>query len=151
MQDELARFEAYLRTRGLRMTRPRKTILRTFLGTEGHLSADALLRETRKVDPHIGQATVFRTIHLIAEAGLAREACNDEGARTYEHLAGHPHHDHLRCSKCGRIIEFCDPEIEQRQAAIFAQYGFEPQGHMMELTGVCPECLRTAVARRSRQ
>ncbi len=138
--NELVKFENYLRAHGQKMTRPRRVILEAFLGTEGHLTIDDILREAKKIDAGIGQATVFRTIRLIASAGLAREALQEDGARTFEHLADHPHHDHLLCVGCGKVIEFLNPSIEKEQQNIFAQYGFEPRGHMMELLGLCPEC-----------
>jgi len=138
--NELVKFEDYLRAQGQKMTRPRRVILEAFLGTEGHLTIDDILREAKKTDAGIGQATVFRTIRLIAAAGLAREALQEDGARTFDHLADHPHHDHLLCVGCGRIIEFLSPRIEKEQQKIFVRYGFEPRGHMMELLGLCPEC-----------
>jgi len=138
--NELVKFEDYLRAHGQKMTRPRRVILEAFLGTEGHLTIDDILREAKKTDAGIGQATVFRTIRLIAAAGLAREALQEDGARTFEHLADNPHHDHLLCVGCGRIIEFLSPLIEKEQQKIFVRYGFEPRGHMMELLGLCPEC-----------
>lgn len=138
--NELARFEQYLRTHGLKMTKPREAILEAFLRTEGHLTIDDILREAKKIDAGVGQATVFRTIRLITDAGLAREALQEDGARTFEHLANHPHHDHLLCTQCGKVIEFMNPVIEKEQQKIFTQYGFEPRGHMMELLGLCPEC-----------
>lgn len=138
--NELARFAQYLRTHGLKMTKPREAILEAFLKTEGHLTIDDILREAKKIDAGVGQATVFRTIRLITDAGLAREALQEDGARTFEHLANHPHHDHLLCTQCGKVIEFMNPVIEKEQQKIFTQYGFEPRGHMMELLGLCPEC-----------
>ena len=138
--NELVKFEQYLHTHGQKMTRPRRIILEAFIETEGHLTTEDILREAKKVDPGIGHATVFRTIRLIADAGLAREALQDDGARKFEHLANHPHHDHLLCVGCGKIIEFLSPVIEKEQQKIFSQYGFLPRGHMMELLGLCPEC-----------
>lgn len=138
--NEIDMFERYLRAKHQKMTQPRRIILEAFLRAEGHLTTDAILREAKKLDPGIGQATVFRTIRLIADAGLAREALQEDGARTFEHLADHPHHDHLLCVRCGRVIEFLNPIIEREQRKIFAQYGFEPRGHMMELLGLCPDC-----------
>lgn len=138
--NEMEKFERYLRANNQKMTQPRKIILEAFLGTKGHLTTEAILREAKKIDPGIGQATVFRTIRLIADAGLAREALQEDGAKTFEHLADHSHHDHLLCVECGRVIEFLNPAIEREQRKIFVQYGFEPRGHMMELLGLCPEC-----------
>jgi Fur family ferric uptake transcriptional regulator len=138
--NEIDMFEQYLRKNGQKMTKPRSIILKAFLKTEGHLSSDAIFREAKKIDPRIGQATVFRTIRLITNAGLAREATQEDRARTFEHLAHHPHHDHLLCVQCGKVIEFMSPSIEREQKKIFSHYKFAPRGHTMELLGLCPEC-----------
>jgi len=132
--------ERYLRGQGLKITKARKVVLEAFLELEGHVTADLLLAAARKKERGIGQATVFRTVKLLSDAGLAREACQDDGARTYEHAFRHSHHDHLRCERCGKIVEFCDRNVEKAQEAIFEQYGFKPLGHRMELIGLCPEC-----------
>ena len=140
MNDERLLFEKFLRSRDLKMTSPRETVLNAFIRTEGHLSADDILAAARRIDPGIGQATVFRTVKLLSEAGLARDACQDEGPRKYEHAWHHSHHDHLLCVKCGKIVEFCDPAIEKAQDSIFKTYGFRAVGHLMELRGLCPDC-----------
>jgi len=138
--DERIVFENYLRRRQLKLTSPRETVLEAFVATEGHLSADDILAAARRIDPGIGQATVFRTVKLLAEAGLARDACQDDGPRKYEHAYRHSHHDHLLCMRCGRIVEFCDTAIEKAQDGIFAAHGFKPTGHTLELRGLCSEC-----------
>jgi len=139
-QNERSVLESYLSERGLKMTGPRETVLEVFLGIERHVTAEDLFEAVRKIDPHIGQATVFRTIRLLADAGLAREACRDEGPRRYEHALGHEHHDHLVCVSCGTIVEFSDEHIEKAQAAIYEKYSFEAVGHRFELFGRCPAC-----------
>ena len=58
----------------------------------------------------------------------------------------HSHHDHLRCERCGKIIEFHDRTIEKAQEAIFDRYGFTPLGHRMELIGLCPGCAASVAA-----
>lgn len=139
-RDEYALLESWLKERGLKMTSTRKTVLDAFLATEGHITAESLLAAARRLDSGIGQATVFRTVRLLTEAGLAREACQDDGPRTYEHSYRHDHHDHLRCVRCGAIVEFFDPGIERAQEAVFARHGFVPTSHRMELLGLCPAC-----------
>lgn len=142
MTAEYEVFKQYLRERGLKMTSPRERVLKAFLENEGHLSTDDILAASRKLDPTIGQATVFRTMKLLEEAGLARDASQDNGPRKYEHAYRHSHHDHLLCTKCGRVVEFYDPQIEKAQKQIFAKYGFIETGHWMELHGLCPDCAR---------
>jgi len=146
-----ALLEEYLRGKGQKMTGPRRTVLGVFLGIERHVTAEGLLEAVRKVDPSIGQATVFRTVKLFEEAGLARAACRDEGARRFEHAYKHEHHDHLICAECGKIVEFADEAIERAQEAIYGKYGFEARDHRLELRGVCPSCLKKARGERARR
>jgi Fur family transcriptional regulator, ferric uptake regulator len=138
--DERVVLEQYLRERGQKMTSPRETVLDAFLKLERHVTAEELFEAARRIDPGIGQATVFRTIKLLAEAGLAREACPDEGGRHYEHAYGHEHHDHLVCAECGAVVEFKDNAIERAQDSIYRAHGFKPSGHKLELLGTCPAC-----------
>jgi len=138
--DERAILEGYLKSRGLKMTKARDTVLAAFLGLESHVSADAVYEAARLIDPGIGQATVFRTIKLLSDSGLAREACRDDGARRYEHAYNHAHHDHLTCVQCGTVVEFIDPEIERAQESVYSRYGFMSSGHRLELYGLCPRC-----------
>ena len=139
-EDERRMLAAFLDERGLRMTVSRQAVLDVFLDTEGHVSAEDLLAKARLIDPGIGQATVFRTINLLADAGIAREACADEGVRTFEHAFNHEHHDHLLCSGCGQVVEFKDEEIEAAQEAVYRRFGFRSMGHRLELLGLCPDC-----------
>ncbi|MEI6877260.1 MAG: transcriptional repressor, partial [Spirochaetota bacterium] len=110
------------------------------LGLEHHVTAEEVFAAARLLDPSIGQATVFRTIKLLADAGLAIEACKDDGARQFEHGFHHGHHDHLVCVDCGATVEFVDPAIEAAQDSIYRANGFESAGHRLELFGFCPGC-----------
>ncbi len=140
VDDENSVLEDYLKYRGQKMTAARKTVLKAFLEIERHTTAEELYEAARNLDPGIGQATVFRTIKLLAEAGLAREACRDDGAKQYEHAWRHDHHDHLVCVECGRLVEFSDAAIERAQEAIYRANGFSPSGHRLELLGRCADC-----------
>ena len=142
MTTEREVLKDYLRERGQKMTAPRETVLDVFLSIEHHVTAEELFAAARRLDPTIGQATVFRTIKLLADAGLARAACPDEGAKHYEHAYRHAHHDHLVCIDCGAIVEFRDDAIEKAQEAIYRKHGYQPSGHRFELQGYCPACAR---------
>lgn len=140
--DEAEVFEDYLKGQGLKMTGPRLAVLEAFLGIERHVSAEGLYDAVRAADPGIGQATVFRTVKLLVAAGLAREAGIMEGMRHYEHAFRHPHHDHLICETCGKLVEFESPALEKAQNAVYAANGYSPTGHRLELFGVCPACAK---------
>jgi Fur family transcriptional regulator, ferric uptake regulator len=140
--DEDEVFENYLKGEGLKMTDPRRTVLEAFLGIERHVSAEGLYDAVRKGDPGIGQATVFRTVKLLVAAGIAREAGTSGGMRQYEHAFRHPHHDHLICERCGKLVEFESQPLEKAQNAVYAANGYSPTGHRLELFGVCPACAK---------
>jgi Fur family transcriptional regulator, ferric uptake regulator len=132
--------ERYLRGRGQKMTLPRLTVLKAFLGTERHVTAEELFAVARRLDPAIGQATVFRTIKLLADAGIARETGTAGGAKSYEHSFRHAHHDHLVCIRCGKVVEFHEDGLERLQERVYRRNGYEPIGHRLELQGLCPAC-----------
>lgn len=138
--DERTAFQTYLRTRGQKMTGARETVLEAFMSLERHVTAEDIYSAARRLDTGIGQATVFRTIRLLEDAGIAREARPGDGARCWEHAYRHRHHDHLVCLRCGAVVEFHDAAVERAQNAIYRRYGFTPANHTLELKGYCPDC-----------
>lgn len=133
-------FFDHLRQAGFKRTGQRELILEVFLRTEGHLSADDLFELVRAQDPTVGFTTVYRTLKLLSECGLAREERLGDGRRRYEHLYNHQHHDHLICTSCGELIEFFSEVIEQKQDEIAAQYDFQPTHHSLRIFGICRAC-----------
>src|SRR6267143_1044809 len=132
----------HIQKRGLKRTAQRDLILDIFLRTEAHLSSEDLYRLVQKDDPSIGQTTVYRTLKLLTEAGLAREVRFGDGRTHYEHNYKHEHHDHMICSECGKIIEFYSAELEALQDAMAAKHRFEISQHLLRIIGVCAECRR---------
>lgn len=131
----------YMAKHGLKSSRQRETIADVFFQTGGHLRVDELLDEVRKVDPRVSQATVYRTMKLLTDCGLAEARQFDEGGTRYELGDGHKHHhDHLICTECGKIVEFVEPGIEKLQDTVAVAHGFKLQHHKMELYGVCSDC-----------
>lgn len=133
-------FNDFIKQQGLKTTAQRQIVLDTFLTTEKHLSAEDLYKLACKKDPCIGLATVHRTLKLMKEAGVAREVNFGDGIRRFEHLLGHPHHDHFICEVCGKVIEFVDPEIEKKQEKLCNKHKFEGKSHLMQIFGVCKAC-----------
>lgn len=128
-----------LSERGLRNTRQREVLTEIFFGSTGHLSLDELLALARDRDEGIGYATVYRTLKLLTELGLAHERQFSDGHTRYE-PADDDHHDHLICTRCGTIVEFEEPAIEALQEAVAARHGYLLRSHRMELYGLCPSC-----------
>ena len=133
-------FRSYLATQGLKSTRQRDIILDEFLRAGAHLSTEELYLRLRTRHPHIGYATVHRTLKLFAECGLAEPRHFGDGQTRYESSAGAEHHDHLICTVCGTIVEFEDRQIEALQDVVARQHGFRIERHRLELYGRCRQC-----------
>ncbi|MEG2140412.1 MAG: transcriptional repressor [Bilophila sp.] len=139
--DPVVVFRSFLRSKGLRNTPQRQQILDVFLHEAGHLTTEEVYDRVRCKDATLGQATVYRTMKLLCEAGLAREVRFGDGIARYEH-AHDSHHDHLICEICGKNIEVVDPKIEELQEALTLKHGFKPTSHRLYLYGICAECQR---------
>ena len=142
MTEEQEVFLRHIQSKGLKRTAQRDLILDIFLRTEDHLSSEDLYRLVQQEDPSVGQTTIYRTLKLLTEAGLAREVRFGDGITHYEHNYKHQHHDHMICSECGRIIEFYSAELEALQDSMAAKHGFHITQHLLRIIGVCAECRR---------
>lgn len=142
-QDPRARLREYVARQGLKFTRQRELIADVFFHSEGHLSVEELLERVRKDDAQVSLATVYRTMKLLTECGLAHPRQFGDGFTRYEPADKEDeHHDHLICRDCGKIIEFYNAEIERLQEQIAKQHGFQVIDHKMELYASCarPNC-----------
>lgn len=132
--------EKYISSRKLKHSIQRKNIMQAFMETGKHMTAEELYDAVKKKFPSIGLITVYRALKLFCKCGLAREVCFEDGISRYEHLYGHQHHDHLICTKCRKVIEISDPDIEKLQDRHYKIHGFIPQKHRMDLYGLCRKC-----------
>lgn len=139
----------HMEKRGLRSTEQRKVIVETFFKAPHHISIEELLAEVRKDDPRVGYATVYRTLKLLTECGVAFERKFGDGLTRYELADESSHHDHLICVECGKIVEFEEPKIEELQERIAARYGFVLKTHKHEMYGSCSDCVAKSARRRS--
>ena len=128
----------YLDDHNLRHTRQREAILEAFLDAKGHITSEEIYQRVRERSPNIGYTTVYRTMKLLCDAGLANERHFEDGVTRYE--IHHEHHDHLVCVRCGKIIEFECQMIEDAQNEIASRYGFQVLRHRHELYGHCRAC-----------
>jgi Fur family ferric uptake transcriptional regulator len=139
------RWRSYIQDRRLNITAQREAIVEQFLRTRDHVSIDELLNKVRKRQPKVGYATVYRTLKLLVDSGLAVERQFGDGQARYEVVGDH--HDHLICVKCGLILEFEDDEIERLQERIASRMGgFTVLRHRHELYGMCPKAAGDAAA-----
>lgn len=139
-QAKKRKFQEFIAARGLKSTNQRDIILDCFLSSDRHFSIEELYLQLRARHPGIGYATVYRTLKLFAESGIAREIHFGDGQTRYEHLLAGEHHDHLVCTRCGAIVEFENETIEQLQAEVARQHGFTIANHKLELYGICARC-----------
>ena len=133
-------FQDFISHKGLKSTRQRDIILDAFLSSDRHMSIEELYLKLRSKHPNIGYATVYRTLKLFAESGIARETQFGDGQTRYEHVAEGEHHDHLVCTRCGTIVEFENETIEKLQEEVASTHGFLIERHKLELYGRCQKC-----------
>ena len=133
-------FNDFLRKNDYPLTQPRKLIFRIFLQTEGHIDVQELYRKAKKKDSLISLSTVYRTMHLLVECGLASENTFGADTKYFEKVPGKKHHDHLVCTLCRKVEEFHHPLIEASQKEIAKQYQFLITSHEMTLFGTCSAC-----------
>jgi Fur family transcriptional regulator, ferric uptake regulator len=140
-QDPREVLRDYVAKHGLKLTRQRELIADVFFAAEGHLKVEDLLERVREKDPNVSLATVYRTMKLLTECGLASPHRFGDTSVRYEPADDHDeHHDHLICTRCGKIVEFFNEQIESLQDGVASKYGFEVTHHRMELYGLCPDC-----------
>lgn len=130
-----------IREAGLKLTRPREKILAVLERSERrHLSAEDVYKELLSAGDEIGLATVYRVLTQFEGAGLVCRRHFEGGQSVFELNSG-DHHDHLICIKCGKVVEFVDALIEERQDAIASQHGFQIEDHSLVIYGICAGCV----------
>ena len=135
---ELEILKNHLTKHSLKLTYQRELILTIFLKME-HVTAEQLYHILAKKDPHIGLATIYRTLKLFCDIGLAQERHFGTQAH-FDNVSHKGHHDHLICTGCGKIIEFNNCQIEILQEDIAKENGFTIHTHKLELYGLCSAC-----------
>lgn len=133
--------KSYLETKGLKSTSQRDYIADIFFKTNTHISLEELLKKVKRKNTNIGYATVYRTMRLLTECGLAISRQFGDGQTRYENLPEDGHHDHIICIKCSKIAEFQNQKIEQLQVEAAKKLGFTVVNHKLELYGYCPDCV----------
>jgi Fur family ferric uptake transcriptional regulator len=125
----------HLSRHGLKQTRQREAILDTYMSISGHRTSEEIHELVRAAYPEVGAATVYRTLKLLCDAGIANAHHFRDGVTLYERTG--EHHDHLICTDCGEIIEFESDVIEREQEKVAQGHGFELRRHRHILYGRC--------------
>ena len=134
------------RRRGVRWTNQRQVIVETFIASDEHLTVEELHRRVRLLDATVSAATVYRTINLLTDIGVATKRHFGDGSATFESSVHKHHHDHLVCLACGKIEEFELQAIEDLQEQVATAHRFQLVHHRMELYGVCGDCTDKGVS-----
>ena len=140
-EELLEAFKQLLRNNGLKFTAQREAILRTLYENPDHFTPENLYLLVKERYPELktGITTVYRTLNLLEENAFATSISFGTQGKKFE-LGNKPHHDHLICEKCGKIVEFEDAQIERLQEKIAKMYDFKLTDHLMQLYGICKEC-----------
>jgi Fur family transcriptional regulator, ferric uptake regulator len=124
---------------GCRMTPQRLMILETIEKSRGHISAEEIYDDIRESHPSLNVSTVYRTLELLKELGFVTETRMGDGCVRF-HSAGHEHHHHLVCSKCGAVSELSEGELVPLGETLSQKYGFKADLHHLAIFGCCKKC-----------
>ncbi len=140
-KELLKEFKNILKQNKLKFTSQREIILYTLYNNTEHFTSEDLYMLIKKEYPEltVGIATVYRTLTLLEENELVSSISLGTQGKKYE-IANKPHHDHIICDTCGKIVEFENEEIEELQHTIATKSGFKLTNHIMQLYGICAEC-----------
>ncbi len=140
MEKEIEIFERHVQDKGLKHSNKRQYVLKTFLNSQEHLSAEDLFQRVKQHHPTIGYTTVYRTIKLIVESGIAEMVDFNDGVKRFERKIGREYHAHFICTKCANNFEVFDKNIEGLSSKLADAQGFLPQKHRLEIFGLCKKC-----------
>src|SRR5215213_9104431 len=134
------KFMKFLEEKKLRITSQRRAIVDSVFETEEHFTAEQLLAWSRRRDKSVSRATVYRTLPLLTESGLVREMDFGKDYKFYDpNYAEHPHHNHIICQDCEKIVEFESAKIEKLENEISQRLGFSLKAHRLQITATCQE------------
>ena len=130
-------FTAYLESRQLRKTSERYAILEEVYEADGHFDVESLFMTMKGKDYRVSRATVYNTLDLLVDCDLVRKHQFGNNIAQYEKSFGYRQHDHLICTDCHKVMEFCDPRIQNIQKTVGDLLGFDVLHHSLILYGTC--------------
>ena len=143
---ELKKFMKVLRNENLKLTPQRVEIFREVCDSDEHREAEEIYLALRERDVHVSRATVYRTMNILYQHDLVRRMNIGDGKWRYEHWLDCHQHDHLICIRCGTIVEFMNPQIEEIQKDIADKFNYKLVKHVHQLFGLCKQCRKLPIS-----
>jgi Fur family transcriptional regulator, ferric uptake regulator len=136
---------ALLKKSGHKLTPQRLAIVKIVMESQELLSPAALYEKVRLIDPEVGEVTVYRTLNILSDLGLV--CIVHTGENTHSYISRPPeHHDHLICSKFGKVVDFMDCNVSELENRLMAETGFTINQHRLDFYGMCRHCKELEVA-----
>ncbi|TKJ34510.1 transcriptional repressor [bacterium (candidate division B38) B3_B38] len=123
-----------------RLTAERRIMLREIHTIPSHFTAKELLSRMKRKRKKVSRATIYRALELFLQEGLIEKVELGGGNSRYECISHRPHHDHLICVNCGKIIEVQSPVLEENKTKVCQSYHFLPISHTLQILGYCQSC-----------
>jgi len=139
------RIAGIIREHGYKLTPQRHAVLKVIAASHDHLTPEAIFAKVHLEDPGIGLVTVYRTLDLLTELNLVCLFHTADGSRSYMMRRPTEHHHHLVCTRCGMVVDFTACDLKDLEKTLSEKTGFAIDGHLLELSGLCPECRPSAV------